>query len=201
MDNRSPPAKFLNLWPTLLMNDQLPDAQTPNRLLVEEIEQRDAAESNMTTTYRNHNFFESEQPAIGWLRECINQAVIRYLKQTAVDYPLEWHLQGWPNINRFGDYHNLHNHPRAWLSGTYYVAVLSETEPLPGRSDRTPGAISFFHPRPQANMTAIRHDPQVDPEHRVQPAPSHPGIFSNALMSLSIGVEGSLRPAYTLALG
>ncbi|GIT24943.1 MAG: hypothetical protein CM1200mP41_09870 [Gammaproteobacteria bacterium] len=61
----------------------------------------------MTTTYRNHNFFESERPAIGWLRECINQAVIRYLKQTAVDYPLEWHLQGWPNINRFGDYHNL----------------------------------------------------------------------------------------------
>jgi len=29
--------------------------------------------------------------------------VIRYLKQTAVGYPLEWHLQGWPNINRFGD--------------------------------------------------------------------------------------------------
>ena len=157
----------------MLMHDQLPDAQTPNRLLVEEIEQRDAAESNMTTTYRHHNFFESEQPAIGWLRECINQAVIRYLKQTAVDYPLEWHLQGWPNINRFGDYHNLHNHPRAWLSGTYYVAVLSEIEPLPGRSDRTPGAISFFHPRPQANMTAIRHDPQVDPEHRVQPAARH----------------------------
>ena len=57
MDNRSPPARFLKLWPTLLMHDQLPDAQTPNQLLVEEIEQRDAAESNMTTTYRNHNFF------------------------------------------------------------------------------------------------------------------------------------------------
>ena len=146
MDNRSPPAKFLNLWPTLLMNDQLPDAQTPNRLLVEEIEQRDAAESNMTTTYRNHNFFESEQPAIGWLRECINQAVIRYLKQTAVDYPLEWHLQGWPNINRFGDYHNLHNHPRAWLSGTYYVAVLSESNRYQGAVTAPLEQSLFFTP-------------------------------------------------------
>tara|TARA_B100000949_G_scaffold181913_1_gene163153 strand:+ start:1677 stop:1988 length:312 start_codon:yes stop_codon:yes gene_type:complete len=103
MDNRSTPAKFLKLWPTLLMHDQLPHAQPPNRLLAEGIEQRDAAESDMTTAYRDRNFFESEQPAIGWLRECINQAVIRYLKQTAVDYPLEWHLQDWPNINCFDD--------------------------------------------------------------------------------------------------
>ena len=64
MDNRSPPAKFLKLWPTLLMHDQWPDAQTPNRLLVEEIERRDAAESDLTTAYRDHHFFEFEQPAI-----------------------------------------------------------------------------------------------------------------------------------------
>ena len=64
MDNRSPPAKFLKLWPTLLMYDQLPDAQTLNRLLAEEIEQRDAAESDLTTAYRDRNFFEFEQPAI-----------------------------------------------------------------------------------------------------------------------------------------
>jgi hypothetical protein len=30
------------------MHDQLPDAQTPNRLLAEEIEQRDAAKSDLT---------------------------------------------------------------------------------------------------------------------------------------------------------
>ena len=64
MDNRSPPAKFLKLWPTLLMHDQLPDAQPPNRLLAEEIEQRDAAKSDLTTAYRDRNFFEFEQPAI-----------------------------------------------------------------------------------------------------------------------------------------
>ena len=49
----------------------------------------------------------------------------------------------------------------------FYVAVPGEVDPLPGRNDPTPGATSFFTPRPQANMTVIRHDPQVDPEHRV----------------------------------
>jgi hypothetical protein len=46
------------------MHDQLPDAQTLNRLLAEEIEQRDAAKSDLTTAYRDRNFFEFEQPAI-----------------------------------------------------------------------------------------------------------------------------------------
>ena len=37
------------------------------------------------------------------------------------------------------------------------------------RSDLNPAAISFFDPRPQANMNAIRDDAQVDPEHRILP--------------------------------
>ena len=73
-----------------------------------------------------------------------------------IDYKVDWHLQGWANINRLGDYHNLHNHPHCWLSGTYYVSVSESPVDLPGRADRTPGAISFFDPRGQANMTAIK---------------------------------------------
>ena len=45
------------------------------------------------------------------------------------------------------------------------------------RSNRYRGAMTallerslFLTPGPKANVTAIRHDPQVDPEHRVQPA-------------------------------
>ena len=32
----------------------------------------------------------------------------------------------------------------------FYVAVPGEVDPLAGRSGRTPGAISFFGPRPQS---------------------------------------------------
>ena len=73
-------------------------------------------------------------------------------------------------VNMKGDYHNLHNHPHSWLSGTYYISVPDQSDADIFRSDLNPGAISFFDPRPQANMNAIRNDGQVDPEHRLLPS-------------------------------
>jgi uncharacterized protein (TIGR02466 family) len=72
-------------------------------------------------------------------------------------------------VNQFGDYHDLHNHPHSYLSGTYYVSVPQAQEVLPGRDDRRPGAISFYDPRPQANMNAVRDDPQIEAEYTVHP--------------------------------
>jgi uncharacterized protein (TIGR02466 family) len=161
--------QFLSLWPTVLMRDRLPADQAITQALVDEITRLDSERADLTTGYLEDNLLTSEHPALVWLRDCINHAVIRYIDHSAIDYAVDWHLQGWANVNRFGDYHNLHNHPRAWLSGTYYVSVPDTPIDLPGRSDRTPGAISFFDPRPQANMTAIKADGQVDPEHRIQP--------------------------------
>lgn len=151
------------------MRDQIPADPRINQLLKEELLRRDAERQNMTTQYLDENILESDHPALTWLTDCINHAVIRYVKEVGIDYPLDWQLQGWGNVNRFGDYHNLHNHPHSWLSGTYYVTVPHTAVDLPGRNDRNPGAISFFDPRPQANMNAIKKDGQVDPEHRIQP--------------------------------
>ena len=161
--------QFLTLWPTVLMRDRLPADDTNNAALADEIVRLDAERPDMTTGYLDDNLFASEHPALSWLRDCINHAVMRYIDHSSIDYKVDWHLQGWANINRFGDYHNLHNHPHCWLSGTYYVSVPDTPIDLPGRADRTPGAISFFDPRGQANMTAIKADGQVDPEYRVQP--------------------------------
>ena len=136
------------------MRDQIPADPRINQLLKEELLRRDAERQNMTTQYLDENILESDHPALTWLTDCINHAVIRYVKEVGIDYPLDWQLQGWGNVNRFGDYHNLHNHPHSWLSGTYYVTVPHTAVDLPGRNDRNPGAISFFDPRPQANMNA-----------------------------------------------
>ena len=161
--------QFLSLWPTVLMRDRLPADQAITQALVDEITRLDSERADLTTGYLEENLLALEHPVLVWLRECINHAVIRYIDHSAIDYAVDWHLQGWANVNRFGDYHNLHNHPHAWLSGTYYVSVPDTPIDLPGRPDRTPGAISFFDPRPQANMTAIKADGQVDPEYRIQP--------------------------------
>ncbi|MEX0758031.1 MAG: putative 2OG-Fe(II) oxygenase, partial [Tistlia sp.] len=128
--------------------------------------------ADLTTDYRGDNLLARQHPALDWLRDCINKTAIDYLKRCGLAYRVDWSLHGWANVNRFGDYHDLHNHPHAYLSGTYYVSVplASANEPLPGRGDRRPGAISFYDPRPQANMTAIAGDPQIEAEHTILPA-------------------------------
>jgi uncharacterized protein (TIGR02466 family) len=167
-DNPASP-KFERLWPTTIMRLRLPGADEANPLIGAYIEEQDRARADMTADYLGADLFVSDHPAVSWLKNCFDRAVLDYARGTGVDHDLEWTIQAWPNVNRFGDYHNLHNHPHSWLSGTYYVSVPEDDAPLHGRSDRNPNAISFFDPRPQANMLAIRGDPQVDPEYRVRP--------------------------------
>jgi len=190
--------RFAALWPTVLMRHRLPGAAAANPLLARLIEELDAGTGDMTADYLGGDFLAAEHPAVGWLRDCFNRAVGDYAAHAGIDYELRWTLQAWPNLNRPGDYHNLHNHPHSWLSGTYYVQMPGQATPRRGRSDLNPNAISFFDPRPQANMLAVRGDGQVDPEHRILPEPGelllwpaflhhlvHPNLSEEARISVS----------------
>lgn len=201
--------QILRLWPTLMLRHKLPGADAANPVLLEVIEELESKDSQLTTNYLNDNLFEMEHPAIGWLRDCANRAVIDYVRATAIDYEVKWSLQAWANINRTGDYHNLHNHPRAWLSGTYYVKVPEQPKRRAGRNDLNPGAISFFDPRAQANMLAIRGDPQVEAEHRVLPQAGeillwpaflhhlvHPNLAQDTRVSVSFNVMLKWQDSY-----
>jgi uncharacterized protein (TIGR02466 family) len=169
----SPPGpEILRLWPTQFLRHTLPGADRANPLLAALVLDRDARRAQMTTGYLDDDIFAVDDPAVQWLRQCVGRAVLDYAKTAGVDVELDWHLQGWANVNRFGDYHNLHNHPHSWASGTYYVQVPApDADATTGRDDLNPGCISFFDPRPQANMNAIRGDGQVDPEFRILPKP------------------------------
>jgi uncharacterized protein (TIGR02466 family) len=199
---RTPDAEgFLQLWPTVVLQRSLPGAEAANAVLSELILERDAKSAQMTTDYRAANFLEDPHPAVDWLRQCVNKTAVDYLRRCGLTYEVSWTLQGWANVNRFGDYHDLHNHPHAYLSGTYYVAVPTEMEELPGRADRRPGAISFYDPRPQANMTAIAGDPQIEAEHTLLPTPGtillwpaflhhfvHPNLGKSPRISISFNL-------------
>ncbi|OED37716.1 hypothetical protein AB833_22505 [Chromatiales bacterium (ex Bugula neritina AB1)] len=199
----------IELWPTRLMQRVLPDADKANSVLSGLIIELDAETRNLTTDYRSSDILQLEHPAVRWLKQCINKTVIDYLHAQNQRYEISWQLQGWANINRFGDYHDLHNHPHSYLSGTYYISIPQSTEDLPGRNDRRPGAISFYDPRPQANMTAIRDDPQIEAEHTVQPTPGmlllwpsflhhfvHPNLSREARISLSFNVVLNQSPEH-----
>jgi uncharacterized protein (TIGR02466 family) len=164
-------AGFVDLWPTTILRRRLPGHDVANAELDRLLMEQEGGRHDFTTDYRSGNLLTHDNPAIGWLRDCINKTVIDYLKRAGLDYAVNWSLQGWANVNRRGDYHDPHNHPHAYLSGTYYVAVPEvEGPPAENRPDVRPGAISFYDPRGFANMTAIRGDRQIEAEftHRPQ---------------------------------
>ncbi len=200
-DSGSP--QFARLWPTTIMRLKLPGADQANPLIAALMEDLDAGSDDMTADYLAGNLLAHEHPAIGWLKTCFDRAVLDYARGTGVDHDLDWSIQAWPNVNRFGDYHNLHNHPHSWLSGTYYVSV-PDDETLPaGRSDRNPNAISFFDPRPQANMLAIRGDPQVDPEYRIQPEAGDLLVwpaFLHHLVHVNLSQEARISISFNIVL-
>ena len=163
---------FLSLWPTMMLQRRLPGHEHANReleRLILEIEGKHRGD--LTTDYRSENLLALDNPAIAWLKDCINKSIIDTLRRAGMGYQVDWGLQGWANVNRFGDYHDLHNHPHAYFSGTYYVAVPKADTPVATRPDARPGCITFYDPRGAVNMTAIREDPQIEAEHTVEPLP------------------------------
>ena len=200
---------FHNLWPTTIMSVILPGSDMANPVLTEFINELDDERSNLTTEYLDQEFLEIDHPVIKWLNDCFKRATTDYAKNSELDYEINFSIQGWPNINRFGDYHNLHNHPHSWLSGTYYVSVPNDDPIIGSRNDLNPNHISFFDPRPQANMTAIRKDKQIDPEFRHKPSSGellmwpaflhhlvHPNLCHEERISISFNVVLKWRSDY-----
>lgn len=192
---------FVTLWPTILLKRMLPDPQAANEELERLIESLNGRHQDLTTDYRSDNLFTMDTPATTWLRECVNITIGDYFRHLGMDYDIRWSLQAWANVNRFGDYHDYHNHPHAYLSGTYYVRVPGEREELETRNDVRPGRLTLYDPRACANMTAIKDDPYVDPEYTIEPKPGmillwpafvnhfvHPNLSKQARLSISFNV-------------
>ena len=194
-------AEFKRLWPTLFMSVRLPGHEVANNIISSIVMQSHAQQDQLTTNYLDQNFFDSDNPAVGWLHQCCHRAIADYAAEAGMSEMPEVSLQAWPNINFKGDYHNLHNHPHSWLSGTYYLNVPDQSKAAVFREDLNPGAISFFDPRGAANMSAIRNDGQYDPEYRRVPEAGelflwpafihhfvHPNMVDTPRLSISFNV-------------
>ena len=190
-----------DLWPTKIIQRRLGEFKFYNQKLVKFIRELDKTNKNITTDYLETDFFNIDNEAINWLREEVNNTVINYLRAIGIDYPVNWTITGWPNINRFGDYHDTHNHPWSYLSGTYYIKMPKIHEILQTRKDVRPGQITFYDSRQGTNMTAIKNDPYVDPEFTVLPEPGmillwpsfvnhfvHPNLSKETRISISFNI-------------
>ena len=191
---------IVDLWPTRMLRRNLPDFEATNRELLKLIREMEKTNRNLTTDYRDNNLLNLDHPGTNWLRGEVNNSVIYYLQSIGIDYPVDWQIHAWANVNRMGDYHDLHNHPHCYLSGTYYVKVPRNAE-AGGRKDLRPNRITFYDPRPGINMGSIRNDPYIDPEFTILPEPGllmlwpaflnhfvHPNLSKETRISVSFNI-------------
>jgi uncharacterized protein (TIGR02466 family) len=116
---------------------------------------RDAAQgtalSNVGGWQSPHTLLDRPEPEIARLRALVDEAVrnlmalpARIEQQTPPPTP-PYTIGGWANVNRDGDYNQLHVHPRSHWAVVYYVAtgVKSGNDPFNGNielRDPRPGA-------------------------------------------------------------
>jgi len=192
---------FSGVWPTLLLKRQLPGFEEPTRGIADYIFDRESRETDLTVRYQEQNLFSVEHPAIRWLKGQIDQTTNAFLRQVGVERSPSWNLIGWYNVNRYGDHHAPHTHPRAYLSGTYYVRVPPDLSSMDGPGSR-PGCISFYDPRTGANMITAGSEPDARPSHVVRPSagtllmwPSplqhyvHPNLSQERRVSISFNLH------------
>ncbi len=193
---------FVELWPTLFLQVRLDHAERHNSELAATVRRLERDNRDLTTDYLETDLLNRDEASLKWLREGINGCVIAYFRRIGLAYDIDWTIQAWASVNRFGDYHDYHNHPRSYLSGTYYVKIPTKFEKLRLRRDARPGCITFYDPRYSVNTGSIKGDPYVNPEYTVRPEPGmlllwpsfinhfvHPNLSKETRISISFNIN------------
>jgi len=197
----APRMEFNGVWPTFLVRRQIAGHEQPNEALAKHIAQQEAREADSTARFRDQKFFTSENRAVRWLKDQIDQTAAGFLHHVGVHWPVFWTYTGWYNVNRYGDHHGPHNHPRCTMSGTYYVRVPADQERVEDPLAR-PACISFYDPRTGANMISVGTESDARSAYVVSPAagtlllwPSplqhsvHPNLSREQRISISFNLQ------------
>ena len=88
----APRMVFNGVWPTMLVRRRLPGFEQPTAGLAAHIVEQEAREADYTARYQEQNFFASENPAVRWLKDQINQTAIAFLRQVGIERKLSWTL-------------------------------------------------------------------------------------------------------------
>ncbi|HTQ77788.1 MAG TPA: hypothetical protein VMI15_07165 [Burkholderiales bacterium] len=147
------------LWPTWVGQLQLPGAEEHNRALAE-LAAPPGVEGNL---------FETEHPAVSWLRGWIATAVGQWFEKMRVEPAPRWRLSGRLEALGFGQYRELGNEPGAYLAGLYFVNAPPPPELDHLRSDCAPSHVSFYDPRVGFNALALAGDPNFVENRTVAP--------------------------------
>ena len=68
--------QFSQLWPTQFMSLRLPGNETANPVLADFVLAQNIQNDDMTVDYTADNIFVTDHPALIWLRQCCDRAVL-----------------------------------------------------------------------------------------------------------------------------
>lgn len=153
-----------------------------NPRLLEEIKVRQGADPDIATRNRNgwqsrHDFFNRQEPAHAELaaivRKVMADALSKVASQVKAD-KINFHQDGWINVNPPHGYIGPHVHPNALLSGTYYVSV--------PQGEGAGGQIEFVSPHPVGHMSGWIKAAMLTDKVRVQPREGQILLFPAQLL-------------------
>jgi uncharacterized protein (TIGR02466 family) len=178
--------KLIPLFPTTLLHRSLGGMAEANQqiaALVAEIAAAEPSAADGTTTQggfqTRDDLFNRDLPVLDILKQHIASAVQEYagilIRQECTRAPakVDFVMWGWAVSYKAGDSQGLHVHPGANISGVYYVAAPPATLER-GES----GKISFYDPRPRANMNQLSFQ---STRHREAPVPGDMILFPSWL--------------------
>ena len=143
------------------------------------------------------DLFDWQEPEIRKLAAELDSAIQQYVSfGQAAAVSLKIRRAGWANVNRAGDYNNLHNHPQQHLAAVYYVKA-----PPPGNAGSPDGLLELRDPRPAAGFNGYQTLFSAYPM-RFAPEPGmlvmfpafidhlvHPHHDADARISLAINIQ------------
>ena len=158
------PDRLVSLYPTTILHRRLEGMAETNRKLAALIATIAATEPNAssgTTTEGGYqtrdDLFNRDHPALTILKRHILEAMQEYagilIRQECSTPPakVDFLLWGWGVCLKAGNWQGLHVHPNANISGVYYIA----SPPTTLERGKDDGKISFYDPRPRANMNQL----------------------------------------------
>jgi uncharacterized protein (TIGR02466 family) len=169
------------LFPTPLWCYSIGDHEELNRRLLAEIAARrrvepDRANRNRVGWQSQHDLFERTEPAHVELAGYVRQALVETVRRMSFEIgQVRFGYNGWVNVNPPGGYIGPHSHPRALLSGSYYVDV-------PGEGEADGGDIEFIASHAVTHLSGLIKSPMLLDKRRVRPVPGTFLIFLSTQM-------------------
>lgn len=178
--------RLIPVFPTTIFHRRLDGMDQVNAQLIAFLAQLRTTEPSAadgTTTEGGYqtpdDLLNRDHPAIAALRDHIGGAVRDYanhvIRQECTRMPgkVDFVMWGWAVCYKAGDLQGIHVHPNANISGVYYV-----TAPPATLEKGDAGKISFYDPRPRANMNQLAFQAT---RHRQAPVPGDMFLFPSWL--------------------